>query len=102
MLISALGGPCGSRPRSLATSGRVDYNGIDYYEHAELFGRSLGYVPQDDIVHPELTVGETLYYTARLRLPSDTTRPEIERRIDEYSARAERRGVRDPAPVAVE
>ena len=70
----------GFRP---ATSGRVLYNGIDFYAHFDAFRHSLGYVPQDDIVHPELTVYQTLYFTARLRLPPDTTRAEIERRISE-------------------
>jgi ABC-type multidrug transport system ATPase subunit/ABC-type multidrug transport system permease subunit len=70
----------GYRP---ATAGRVHYNGLDFYGHFAAFRQSLGYVPQDDIVHPELTVYQTLYFTARLRLPTDTTRAEIERRITE-------------------
>ena len=36
----------------------------------------VGYVPQSDVVHDRLTVRETLLYTARLRLPSDTRREE--------------------------
>ncbi len=36
----------------------------------------IGYVPQTDVLHDRLTVRETLMYTARLRLPSDTTRAE--------------------------
>jgi energy-coupling factor transporter ATP-binding protein EcfA2 len=39
-------------------------------------------VPQDDILHGELTVAEALYFTARLRLPNDTADAEIARRID--------------------
>ena len=50
---------------------------------SDLFRQGLGYVPQDDIVHPELTVHQTLYYAARLRLPSDTSGAEIERLIEE-------------------
>jgi ABC-type multidrug transport system ATPase subunit len=38
----------------------------------------LGYVPQDDIVHPELTVREALRYAARLRLPADTSDEELD------------------------
>ena len=30
-----------------------------------------GYVMQDDLLNPNLTVGETLMYTAKLRLPAD-------------------------------
>ncbi len=70
----------GVRP---ATAGHVLYNGLDLYEHLELYRHALGYVPQDDIVHPELTVDQTLYYTARLRLPTDTQRSEIDDRLAE-------------------
>ena len=63
------------------TTGYVRYNGLDYYDNVEIYRNSLGYVPQDDIVHPELTVEETLYFTARLRLPEDTRRGEIRERI---------------------
>ncbi len=68
---------------SPATRGHVLYNGVDYYQHLDVYRHSLGYVPQDDIVHPELTVQQTLYYAARLRLPEDTDRAEIEERIVE-------------------
>lgn len=37
----------------------------------------IGYVPQDEIVHPLLTVREALGYAARLRLPDDTDEEEI-------------------------
>ena len=63
------------------TRGRVLYDGDDYYQHFQAYRQLLGYVPQDDIVHPELTVYKTLYYAARLRLPADTSAPEIEDRI---------------------
>jgi ABC-type multidrug transport system ATPase subunit/CRP-like cAMP-binding protein/ABC-type multidrug transport system permease subunit len=70
----------GFRP---ASSGQVVYNDVDCYEHFDLFRQGLGYVPQDDIVHPELTVFQTLYYAARLRLPGDTSGEEIEALINE-------------------
>jgi ABC-type multidrug transport system ATPase subunit len=38
----------------------------------------LGYLPQDEIVHPRLTVIESLRYSARLRLPGDSSREDIE------------------------
>jgi ABC-type multidrug transport system ATPase subunit/ABC-type multidrug transport system permease subunit len=41
----------------------------------------IGYVPQDDIVHRDLTVVEALRYSARLRLPQDTSAEEIERAV---------------------
>ena len=33
--------------------------------------RKIGYVPQDDILHKELTVEQALRYSARLRLPEE-------------------------------
>jgi ABC-type multidrug transport system ATPase subunit len=68
---------------SPATSGSVQYNGMDLYSNLSLFRNALGYVPQDDIVHEQLTVGRTLYYAAKLRLPRDTREPEIAERITE-------------------
>src|SRR5215207_7521041 len=38
------------------SDGRVLYNGADLYENLAAFRGTLGYVPQDDIVHTELTV----------------------------------------------
>ncbi|MCB9507146.1 MAG: FHA domain-containing protein [Myxococcales bacterium] len=64
------------------TAGRSLLNGLDLYERYNAFRGSIGYVPQDDIVFPQLTVYESLYYTARLRLPPDTTRAEIDQKID--------------------
>lgn len=58
------------------TSGRVSYYGLDLYANLTAFRSVLGYVPQDDIVHVELTVERTLQYAARLRLPPETTAAE--------------------------
>jgi ABC-type multidrug transport system ATPase subunit/CRP-like cAMP-binding protein/ABC-type multidrug transport system permease subunit len=69
-----------------ADEGAVYYNGLSLYENAALFRSVLGYVPQDDIVHPELTPERTLYYAARLRLPVDTGDDEIRSRIDDVLA----------------
>ena len=66
-----------------ATGGRVLLNGVSIADHFDRFRGLIGYVPQDDIVHAELTPYQALYYSARLRLPSDTTDAEIERRIDQ-------------------
>src|SRR6266516_1108323 len=70
----------GLRP---AQSGTVLYNGQDYYKHLAAFSTQLGYVPQDDIIHRDLTVERALYYAAKLRLPSDFTQTQIKQRIDE-------------------
>ncbi|NEU83120.1 ATP-binding cassette domain-containing protein [Nostoc sp. UIC 10630] len=50
--------------------GKVFVNGCDLYKNFNAFKNKIGYVPQDDIVHSELTVGEALNYAAHLRLPS--------------------------------
>ena len=62
--------------------GSVLFNGEDFYHHAAELGRTLGYVPQDDIIHKNLTVERALYYAARLRLPGET-RHQIRQRVEE-------------------
>jgi ABC-type multidrug transport system ATPase subunit/pSer/pThr/pTyr-binding forkhead associated (FHA) protein len=66
-----------------AQRGSVLYNGQQYYHHLAAFSTQIGYVPQDDIVHRDLTVERALYYAARLRLPGDFTREQIWQRISE-------------------
>ena len=46
----------------------------------------IGYLPQDEIVHPRLTVLESLRYSARLRLPPDSSPEEIDRAVREALA----------------
>ncbi|HEX3560502.1 MAG TPA: FHA domain-containing protein [Pyrinomonadaceae bacterium] len=70
----------GMRP---ATSGNVLVNRLDLYKHLDSLKQSIGYVPQDDIIHRELTVYRTLYYVARLRLSSDVTEQDIEQIVSE-------------------
>jgi ABC transport system ATP-binding/permease protein len=70
----------GLRP---AHEGKVLYNGQDYYRNLAAFSTQLGYVPQDDIIHRDLTVERALYYAAKLRLPSDFTNEQIKQRINE-------------------
>jgi ABC-type multidrug transport system ATPase subunit len=50
-------------------AGKVLVNGINLYRNFSAFKNTIGYVPQDDIVHPELTVREALNYAAQLRMP---------------------------------
>lgn len=54
------------------TKGIVYLNGEDLRKNFNLYRTQIGYVPQDDIIHRELTVGEVLTYAAKLRLPPDT------------------------------
>jgi ABC transport system ATP-binding/permease protein len=65
-----------------ATYGCVMLNEMPLYPCFDMFRNTLGYVPQDDIVHPELTVEKSLDYVARLRLPPDTTEEQRRELID--------------------
>src|SRR5262249_20960366 len=46
--------------RRRATGGKVLANGEDFYRHFDNFRTSLGYVPQKDIVHTQLSVSRAL------------------------------------------
>ena len=74
----------GRRP---ATDGAVLYNGLDIRRSFALFKSTIGYVPQQDIVHRKITIRRALAYTARLRLPEDTSADEIARYVDDAIAR---------------
>ncbi|MGW6009485.1 FHA domain-containing protein [Streptomyces sp. NPDC055210] len=70
----------GQRP---ADRGTVLYDGRDLYrDYAEL-RRRIGLVPQEDILHAQLTVRRALTYAAELRFPQDTAKAEREARVDE-------------------
>lgn len=70
----------GLRP---ADEGTVLYDGRDlYHDYAELRQR-IGLVPQDDILHAQLTVGRALGYAAELRFPQDTAKSERRERVAE-------------------
>ena len=64
------------------TYGRTLLNNQELISHYDRYRNAIGYVPQEDIIHGELTVFEALFYTAKLRLPPDTTNQEIARRIE--------------------
>ena len=77
--------------------GQVLVNGDDLYNHFDLYRTMVGYVPQDDIIHKDLTVANALRYAARLRLPPDTSAQEIEQRIDHVLQQVEMVGQKDQA-----
>ncbi|MFF8808222.1 FHA domain-containing protein [Streptomyces omiyaensis] len=75
-----LGALTGQRP---ADRGTVLYDGRDLYrDYAELRQR-IGLVPQDDILHLQLTVRRALSYAAELRFPGDTAPAERRARVEE-------------------
>lgn len=67
-LLTALGGRLGGD-----ISGSITYNNRPYSNSMK---RNTGFVTQDDILYPHLTVTETLVYTALLRLPRTLTKKE--------------------------
>ncbi|MER5886303.1 FHA domain-containing protein [Streptomyces sp. NPDC001941] len=70
----------GYRP---ANQGDVLYDNRNLYKQFAELRQRIGLVPQDDILHKELTVKKALKYAAKLRFPADTTESEREARIDE-------------------
>ncbi len=61
-------------------SGDVKINGESLVSNPESFKGVFGYVPQDDILHRELEVRESLLYTGRLRLGHQFEETEIDER----------------------
>lgn len=63
------------------TKGKISLVGQELIRNYDLLKSLIGYVPQDDIIHRQLTVEQSLYYAAKLRL--DDTNPEaIHAKID--------------------
>lgn len=65
------------------SGGKVLYNGVDLYQNLDALKSTIGFVPQEDIMHRQMTVRRCLYYAAKLRLPEDLSDEEINRRVEE-------------------
>lgn len=80
----------GYRP---ADEGDVLYDSRNLYTHFAELRQRIGLVPQDDILHSQLTVRTALRYAAELRFPGDTEAAERNRRVDEvlHELRLEKR-----------
>lgn len=70
----------GLRP---ATSGKVYINELDLYHNFEVLRRSIGHVPQRDVLFDTLSVERTLYYSAKLRLAVGTSESELAAAVGE-------------------
>ncbi|KAL3838307.1 hypothetical protein ACJIZ3_022898 [Penstemon smallii] len=71
-------------------SGMIFMNGKAVSIHS--YRKIIGFVPQDDIVHGNLTVEENLWFSARCRLSADLPKPDkvliVERVIDSLGLQA--------------
>jgi ABC-type multidrug transport system ATPase subunit len=72
----------GFNPANGAKS-RVLVNGRNLYTHMDEYRSEMGYVPQEDIIHRELTVYKALDYAAQLRMPADISKKERHQRVME-------------------
>ena len=78
-----LGALTGMRP---ANGGSVLYDDRDLYTHYAELRHRIGLVPQENILHTQLTARRALRYAAELRFPRDTSKAERNRRVDEVLA----------------
>ncbi|HTT53589.1 MAG TPA: FHA domain-containing protein [Streptosporangiaceae bacterium] len=75
-----LGALTGMRP---ATEGAVLYDNRDLYTHYAELRHRIGLVPQDNILHTQLSAQRALGYAAELRFPGDTSSGERRHRVTE-------------------
>lgn len=86
----------GYRP---ANRGTVSYASRDLYTSYESLRYLIGYVPQEDIIHTQLTVRAALEYAAELRLPGDMPVKERQHRVAEVM---DELGLTERADVLIE
>ncbi|MBI4677619.1 MAG: ABC transporter ATP-binding protein [Elusimicrobia bacterium] len=88
--LTAIIGPSGSGKSTLIkclttthrpTSGAVTVGGKDIWKDKRAYRLALGYVPQDDIIHPQLTVEQAFTYAGRLRLDTGMDDEALDKRI---------------------
>ncbi|MEQ1505448.1 MAG: ATP-binding cassette domain-containing protein [Myxococcota bacterium] len=65
-----------------ADSGDVIFDGQSFHRQLAADKSVVGIVPQDDVVHAELSVQESLWYSARLRFPSGTSSKTVRAEVD--------------------
>lgn len=65
-----------------ADSGDVILDGRNFHSLLANDRSIIGIVPQDDVVHADLTVEECLFYSGKLRFPSDVPNAAIDEEVD--------------------
>ncbi|NMN96228.1 ATP-binding cassette domain-containing protein [Antrihabitans stalactiti] len=89
--LTAMIGPSGAGKSTLAriiaginrpTMGAVNFEGRNLHAEYEALRSRIGMVPQDDVLHRQLTVRQALRYAAELRLPPDTSAADRTKVID--------------------
>ena len=79
--ITAIMGPSGCGKSTLlkllnkevnASTGTISLFGMNLNTNFSYLKKQIGYVPQDDIIHLELTVWQSIYYAAKLRLNNNS------------------------------
>ena len=75
-----LGALTGMRP---ADTGTVLYDNRDLYQNYNELRYRIGLVPQQSVLHTQLTARRALQYSAELRFPADTKAAERDGRVDE-------------------
>ncbi|MGV0635792.1 ATP-binding cassette domain-containing protein [Mycolicibacillus trivialis] len=63
------------------SSGSVTFEGHNIHTDYAVLRSRIGMVPQDDVVHRQLTVNQALGYAAELRLPPDSTKADRDQAV---------------------
>jgi ABC-type multidrug transport system ATPase subunit len=101
--VIALVGPSGAGKTTLinalsgiapADSGEVLLGGRSFHTQLAADPSGVGFVPQEDLVHPELTVEESLYFSGRLRFSPDVAEEDIQKEVDRVLQELDIRAIR--------
>ena len=106
----ALMGPSGAGKTTLLeiltgqrrpSGGEVLFNNLNLHDNRPNVAERIGYVPQEDVMHRDLTVYEVLYHSAVMRLPADLPRAAVEDHVNKLMMRMGIAQIRD-SPIGDE